>query len=610
MEDAIRPGEQATRAMFERGYRTWSRLCELASQDSALPMSCLSRVEAAFPNHPYFPENLHVDTFSNAAVTRGKTTWTVGDEHLPSFQDEVLFEVAWKEKTRVLLTSDPRRSTTVLPDIFGTDTNHIPILMLAWAYVLSARWAELIPGACISQTNQDTSNGSGLSETDKPVVSVNLGQVEESAINWWKSILTEENGWDANICSSKGVLHSPWTVKLASEQRFVVTDSPTTPNSAAKHTLVSSTTSLRYLSDYCDLHNIHDQSRAALAAALSIPLAKYDNRQIELAIPTLLGKSDRKDNGPRISLLAIEANHQLDRLLTLSCNPRGLKALLDSIFFEPDVETNICGIWLQGSFAFLDALQDPHQLLRAVMKRDPELGFLWLGAFLTGAHNRCLREARGAWWPVDLSSAAWTGTFASFIQAPVLLDTVNRGKISRADECRLLYLSHGIDYTTPPLFPFPPFGYTVIEDTNLDVREHALCGMHHGLEYLCFTWSCKDGKELQQQYHDGVKSAALRPKNGQISSDNDHIINNHDDLDYEDLDSEDENSEAVTRNIFTWLRGEDGFPVAERPIREHEWIDNLDSDDDSPIEGDVRSTVGGNLHGWIARVSTQRSNSI
>lgn len=482
--------------------------------------------------------------------------------------------------------------------------------MLAWAYILSARWAELIPGACISQTNQDAPNGSGELEIGKPVVSVSVGQVDDSAIHWWKSVLMEGNGWDANICSPKGVLQSPWSIKLVPEQHFVLSNNSTASNSTLKQATVSSTAAIRYLSDYCDLHNIHHQSQAALAAALSIPLAKYDNRQVELAMPKLTGQLEQKRKEPIASPLAIESHGQLDRLLTLSCNPRGLKGLLDSIFFEPDVETNICGIWLQGSFAFLDAIEDPHQLLRTLMQRDPELGFLWLGAFLTGAHNRCLREARGAWWPLDLNAAAWTGTFASFIQAPALLETLKEGKISRADECRLLYLSHGADYTTPPLFPFVPFGYTAIEDTTLDVHEHALCGMHHGLEYACFTWSCQDGKEVQQRCHDGIKSIALRPKNGQPPSHDDQFINNHDNVNYEDLDSEDENSEAVTRNIFTWLRGEDGFPIAERLIREHEWIDNLDSDDDSPIEGDVRSTVGGNLHGWIARVSTQRSNSI
>lgn len=98
-----------------------------------------------------------------------------------------------------------------------------------------------------------------------------------------------------------------------------------------------------------------------------------------------------------------------------------------------------------------------------------------------------------------------------------------------------------------------------------------------------------------------------RPKNGQLSSDDSDADA---DVDYDDYDSEDETSEMVTRNIFTWLRGEDGFPVAERAIREHEWIDNLDFDDDAPIEGDVRSTIGGRLHGWISKTSTQRSNSI
>ncbi|KAG9256350.1 uncharacterized protein F5Z01DRAFT_649941 [Emericellopsis atlantica] len=36
-----------------------------------------------------------------------------------------------------------------------------------------------------------------------------------------------------------------------------------------------------------------------------------------------------------------------------------------------------------------------------------------------------------------------------------------------------------------------------------------------------------------------------------------------------------------------------GFPVAERAIRQHEWIDNLQSDDDSPIEGDSLSVFAG-----------------
>lgn len=57
---------------------------------------------------------------------------------------------------------------------------------------------------------------------------------------------------------------------------------------------------------------------------------------------------------------------------------------------------NVCGAWLQGSFAFLDSdkARDPHVRLRTFMKRDPDLAFLWLGAFITGAEARCLQEAR------------------------------------------------------------------------------------------------------------------------------------------------------------------------------------------------------------------------
>jgi hypothetical protein len=50
----------------------------------------------------------------------------------------------------------------------------------------------------------------------------------------------------------------------------------------------------------------------------------------------------------------------------------------------------------------------------------------------------------------------------------------------------------------------------------------------------------------------------------------------------------------VVRNISTWLRDEDGFPVAERAIREHEWINNFDSDDHNPVI-DMPKPQRGNL---------------
>ncbi|KPM35930.1 hypothetical protein AK830_g10660 [Neonectria ditissima] len=612
MEDAVRPSQQAAKAMFGRGYRTWAKLSETACSDKQFERDCLSHLQSAFPNHPHFPQNLEVDnSFSNTIQVKGWTTWACSEEahNLPSFQDEILFAVATDAPTPVVFTSDVRRSTTTLPEIFGLEGNHIPILMQAWTYILSARWAELIPGACVSQeirTNQDFDAGSEMPGEDNPSITVNVGAVDQAAANWWTVILSADGGWNATIRNPNakgGLLHSPWSTKFTSEQAFVILAEAGVASSAPGNTPTSAAAARRYLSDYCDFHGINDQSQAALTAALLIPVAKYHRRPIELALPRLPQQTHYEQKKQKAAPSTIEDPLQLDRLLTLSCNARGVKALLGSVFFEPDVHSNICGFWLQGSFTFLNAVKDPHALLRVLMKRDPELGFLWLGAFITGTHTPCLRAGRGASWSIDLSAAAWTGTYASFIQAPVPMMVPKKDTISRADECRLLYLAHEMNYTTPPLFPFAPFGSTALDDTAIEVREHVLCGRDHSFQYECFTWACKDRKMIEQG-RGNASVMTIRPKNGQILDDDSIIV------DYDDLDSEDENSEAVTRNIFTWLRGKDGFPVAEREIRAHEWIDNLDSDDDSPIEGDVQSTAGGHLHGWLIKTLTQRANSI
>jgi hypothetical protein len=107
-----------------------------------------------------------------------------------------------------------------------------------------------------------------------------------------------------------------------------------------------------------------------------------------------------------------------------------------------------------------------------------------------------------------------------------------------------------MNYTIPPLFPFPPFGSLSLIDTNLEVREHSLCGNGHGLKYAYFTWVCTNGTEIRQEPKTPV--VAARPKCEPILT---HLQDVE--IDY----------------------------------------DNCDSDDDSPIEGDVHSTVGGHLHG-------------
>lgn len=613
MEDAVRPSVEAFRAMYDRGYQTWAALWQIAAAHNHLQYQ-LSNIFSAFPDHPYFPERLTVDkSFSNTATVRGRTTWRTsrGPCDLSSFQEEMVLQVASNCPTTIVISSGPHSKTSFL-NHFARESTHVPILVLAWAYILSARWAELIPGAEIDYSSQqaqlNSGNGlQGLEDDDNSVV-VDIGDVDDAAARWWTAVLAADGGWDASIRSDTGViLCSPWSIRTQPRPNLTMSANIQACSAMENSRPASLSTAIRYLSEYCHLHGLAEQSQAALAAALLIPVAKFDNRRIKLPVPRLPRKAIHNQEKPQVLASWDMETRQLDRLLTLSSNARGVKALLNSIFFEPDVACNICGAWLQGSFAFLDSEKagDPRVLLHTFMERDPGIGFLWLGAFITGAEERCLQEARMGWWKVDISAAAWTGTHASFIQEPVTKAPLHAQEISRADECRLMYLSHEPDHAVPPLFPFPPFGCTAMEDTDLDVRRHARCSAAHGLEYSCFTWDCQGGKKVEQ-VRNGTLVNAIRAKARKPSV----TIDNSFAVDYDSLDPEDEVSEMVTRNLFTWLRGEDGFPVAERSIREHEWIENLESDDDSPIDGDVRSTAGRNLGGWLLGVSTRRSNSL
>ena len=139
---------------------------------------------------------------------------------------------------------------------------------------------------------------------------------------------------------------------------------------------------------------------------------------------------------------------------------------------------------------------------------------------------------------------------------------------------------------------------------TLTFIEHAQCSAVRGLGYLSFTWDCQGGKKFEQRTDDALANS-ISAKIGQALSSNDIAVD-YDSLDFED-DFQYEVSEMATGNVFTWLRGEDGFPVAERASREHDWIENLESDDDSPIRGDAGSASGGNLGGWLSGSLTTRS---
>jgi hypothetical protein len=92
---------------------------------------------------------------------------------------------------------------------------------------------------------------------------------------------------------------------------------------------------------------------------------------------------------------------------------------------------------------------------------------------------------RALFYTVNLTVAVWTGTLMSFVQEPVRDGVSAEDTISRADECRLLFLSQSTEHTHTHtrLVPFAPFATTTVADCNLEVREHGLCESHR----LCYS---------------------------------------------------------------------------------------------------------------------------
>ncbi|KAK2005230.1 hypothetical protein LZ32DRAFT_676305, partial [Colletotrichum eremochloae] len=531
-------------------YRTWSNIHDLAVTDYDLPRACLKLLETAFPSHPYFPEDIDIyGFFSNAATVRGRAAWktTSGPCDSPVFHDEVLIQVA-SDRSTVIEICDSYQ-LPVLEQCYGEEDNHLTVLILAWAYILSARWAEMIPGASGPEYDSCTTAWAD-NYTSFPTTVVNVGDVDDDAARWRAAVLTPSGGWSAWIQNAKGqVLYSPWSTKLSTSHRLTLQRSKKScmRQNQAQNCAASYRAALHYLYDYCDHYGIAYRSYEALAAALLLPLAKFDNRRVQLPAPRIRHQRDSREKSSVPPLLFDGNLHQLDKLLTLSCNVMGIKALLNSIFFEPDIPCNVCGAWLQGTFAYLDseAVQEPQNLVRVLMKRDPDLGFLWWGAFITGGQRRSLQEARQGWSKVDLHVAAWTGTLVSFIQEPVPILPTNVGEISRADECRLLYLSHDQSYEVAPLFPFAPFGLTAIGDTNLEVRQHTQCKSPHALAYEGLSWQCRGSKWAAVQKPSLPLS--LRPKYGRPG---DSQIT----LTYDNLDNDDECSEMITKHLYLATR--------------------------------------------------------
>jgi len=86
-----------------------------------------------------------------------------------------------------------------------------------------------------------------------------------------------------------------------------------------------------------------------------------------------------------------------------------------------------------------------------------------------------LKTVGYGWFPIDLLPATSSETIQSLLQEPISEPIVADGQVSRADQCRLLFLSQEGFHKRVPISKWGPFGGNPIQDTDLDVQIYVQC---------------------------------------------------------------------------------------------------------------------------------------
>jgi hypothetical protein len=604
MQDPVRLSDEEFRSIYQQAFESWTLLHRRIVNKPELPSHAL--FPAVAQDHPTLPLTLDLEYDNEGVFATGFSTWTSVRANctskLPSFQQYLRVKVAVEQPNLLMIPKNGEKKG-ICAQFAARDSSYLSVLVLAWSYILSARWTETLPGSCaINYTQAKPTQTLGMDEhiASKDTIEILLVDAEFEEVRWWAAVLAPGQGWKAQMGSHETEYMSPWSVNLQADCRFVLRHAAGDLPSFAQAAKFKNAS--RYLEKFCTHRNIVDQSWAALAAVLLLP-SMSSARGLSLPFPSI-GESGEscflEGLGSQIRHCWTFDDRQVDKLITLSCNTRGIRPMLLSTFYEPSIECNAVTPWLQGTSAAIDywGQSDSYWITRMCMERAPAVAFLWLGVIVLDLHQSLLQGVRFGQIPIDLHSAAWSRTTQSFIQDSLSSPLVANGNVSRADECRLLFLSQSGSHARSPLCQWKPFGTTAIEDTDLEVRDHWTCGFHQ-LRYEGVSWKCQGKRHEYQPSTRNLDDCNTIKGKFQVKSyeKTDPVPSCFTGLDRD----REAISENATRNMFEWLRS-DGFARNEADIWKHEWFESSDSDDSNDFNDESSEEK---TSGKLYRSSTQ-----
>ncbi|KAK0110105.1 hypothetical protein ONS95_002761 [Cadophora gregata] len=559
-------GPQAN-AILSRSLTRWQTAFHLAKSTREFPESSF-KLEALLSRVPSLPDNIP----SSSTWIEGYSTWANSDA-LCALKDKI-------EKTRrfSLRSQHPttcRLSTSNNFKVWERNPNNgIALLVLGWAYILSASLAEkqqlLLKYAPLDDY-------SGTSE-------INLDYASAQELRWWKAIVAPGVGW--NVAGDRP---TPWAVlvdnlDLEMAGEIDVTHPPPTARQAAN-----------YLARLCAAFDLGNQCSAALAAALSLPLHRSTSPlksvTIELPRPSLqvcvASPSQDQDQYPTDFRL-------IGYYMTLSLAPSYFGSALFGIFWEPDVPCNFTGAWLSPISDILrPILLDNSLELLAKILSFTNVAPLWLGVVLCGpgAIIKSIMPFLDQLRPYPyaqpfVDAAAWTGTPQSFMDSHPTGPYLQLGRISRANVWRLRHDCHmnydDDSFSATPLHGWPPFGTMEVEDIELELHDHLNCS--HQWRYNYWTWLPNGVRDFG--YSEGLKDSQL-PQNLPPR------IGLHEPKDGESKINYD-TSRIATEKAFRWCcsqveKGFGGSLVPYCPVDGE--LDSAESDSGSSVDRDA-------IHQW------------
>ncbi|KAJ5718277.1 hypothetical protein N7488_003923 [Penicillium malachiteum] len=595
MGDAARPSNEKFNQVLQHSFKTWSSYLDTTKNQlprHSIDLRPLINQTPPFLGDDFASSDLNEpvsffceETQNGNLYINCQSTWrtTKGDCDLPPITMPKKLTLGNGKKLSIKLSEDAAFSDW--PGVQGLsgydEGNYLSVLFLAWSYIFSARWVELLDHSADHEchlaytANTIQAVEDSKLQRDQQNFDIDIGDDAcGEEIFWWHAILG--SGWEASTKYTNQVFLSPWSVSTTGVKFTLARYG----GLHAGPSLPKSETALKFLAKFCMHHSLHGQCSIALAGAIFIPL--LGNRSISLPFPKRnphlrRSKSD-SNHACFIQNLLEEHGESLPKYMTLSSNSWGLRALLSSTFFNADIECNLVSAWLNPVFGIIQSHNSDNTALATFLaNRQPRLGILWLGAILTGIAKRILQDARMGMTALDLPVSAWSGVRQSFLTSETV--PIHDEVISRADECRMLFMTASASecHSRPPLWPWKPFGVTRLCDAELPVQFHAQCASHC-LEYEAWEWILTNGSSIRVARGTNefpVEMAGFQEQNESFSQ----VAAQLEDYTY-DFSSQ-TLSEGLTRGIFGWLRST-GYPLCERPIYQHSWLDLEFSDDEEP----------------------------